>query len=133
MNRAVTILSLLLTLLLPLSTASVCWGQTNQLTTKHIAGVRIQGDRTVEGIGMRRDELTPEVLAELNAQMEALTEEEWDRVEAAFAEWPDNQFFSKQEQMDFVDKVKSLSGEEMKDFVAKAKRDYLEKTKGGGQ
>lgn len=76
---------------------------------------------------MRREDLTPEVLAELNAQMEALTEEEADRVEAAYLEWPDNQFFSKEEMMDFVDKVKSLSGQEMKDFVAKAKRDYLEK------
>lgn len=55
---------------------------------------------------MRREDLTPEVLREMDAQMEALTDEEFDRVTAAFAEWPDNQFVSKQEMMDFVEKTK---------------------------
>ena len=76
-----------------------------------------------EAKGIRREDLTPEVLQELIAQDENLTEEEFDRVTEAFAAWPDNHFASVQEMKDFVEKAKHISSaQEMKDFVERAKR-----------
>jgi hypothetical protein len=55
---------------------------------------------------MRKEDLTPELFQDLTAQLENLTEEEFDRVTAAIAAWPDNHFASKQEMKDFVEKAK---------------------------
>ena len=72
---------------------------------------------------MRREDLTPEVLQEIIAQDESLTETEFDRVTEAFTLWPDNHFDSVQEMKDFVEKVRHLaSAQEVKDFVEKAKK-----------
>jgi hypothetical protein len=59
-----------------------------------------------ERITIRKEDLTPELFQELNAQLEGLSEQEFDRVTAAFAARPDNYFASKQEMMDFVEKAK---------------------------
>ena len=76
-----------------------------------------------EAKGIRREDLTPEVLQELIAQDESLTDEEFNRVTEAFTLWPDNQFDSVQGMKDFVEKVRHIaSKQEMIDFIEKAKR-----------
>lgn len=57
-------------------------------------------------INIRKEALSPELFQELTAQLDGLTDQEFHRVTAAFAAWPDNYFASKQELQDFVEKAK---------------------------
>jgi len=55
---------------------------------------------------MKREDLSPKLFREVIEQLEGLTPEEFEHVTNAIAAWPNNQFASKQEMKDFVEKVK---------------------------